>query len=145
MSGQPAQSYGSHRRYVPLYHVVLFALLTLYLGWTAWHVIRRPSVERGVDLMMALAFLVMFTLLRTFPARVQDRVIRLEERGRYQRLLPPDLLARGDELSIRQIVALRFASDAELPGLVRRALDERLGADDIKRAVQDWRADHLRI
>jgi len=76
---------------------------------------------------------------------VQDRVIRLEERLRYERILPADLLARVSELSVGQTVALRFASDAELPGLMRKVLDQKLtNGKGIKMLVMDWRADHLR-
>jgi hypothetical protein len=84
-------------------------------------------------------------LARTFAVRVQDRVIRLEMRLRLRELLPPDLVPRISELRPRQLVALRFAGDRELPALTRRVLDERLqDGKAIKQLITDWQADHLR-
>ena len=79
------------------------------------------------------------------PVRVQDRVIRLEENLRYQRLLPPELLAATQSLTLGQIIALRFASDAELPALVQRTLSENLEPKAIKQSITNWRADNLRV
>jgi hypothetical protein len=77
--------------------------------------------------------------------KVQDRVIRLEERLRYQRLLPSDLQARTDDFTINQIVSLRFASDAELPALARKVLDEKLqDRKAIKQLIRVWKPDYLR-
>jgi hypothetical protein len=94
---------------------------------------------------MALALFVLTGLARGNALRVQDRVIRLEENLRYQRLLTPELLAASQSLTIRQIIALRFASDAELPTLVQRALSENLPPKVIKQAITNWRADDLRV
>lgn len=83
---------------------------------------------------------------RRFSTGVQDRVIRLEEQLRMERLLPDDLKSRIEDLTTDQLIGLRFASDAELPGLVRRVLDGDLtDRKAIKQAVEDWRADHQRI
>jgi len=83
---------------------------------------------------------------RRFSTGGQDRVIRLEERLRMERLLPDDLKGRIEDLTTDQLIGLRFASDAELPGLVRRVLDGELTErKEIKQAVKDWRADHQRI
>jgi len=98
-----------------------------------------------VKVITAAALLVLAGLARMFALRVQDRVIRLEERLRYERVLPADLQARIGEFSVAQMVALRFASDAELPALARKALDERIErGKEIKRLVVNWKADHLR-
>jgi hypothetical protein len=76
---------------------------------------------------------------------VQDRVIRLEESLRLSRLLPPELQSRIDELRVRHLVALRFASDGEVTDLVRRVLGGELTTPDaIKRSIKVWRPDHLR-
>jgi len=94
---------------------------------------------------MGIALAIMFLLARVFALTVQDRVIRLEMRLRLRELLPPDLQPRIHELTRHQLVALRFASDVELPVLTRRVLDEHL--DDrkaIKQLIQSWQADHLR-
>ncbi len=101
-----------------------------------------------------LAFWVLFSLVlillglaaRLMALRVQDRLIRLEERLRYRELLPPDLAAKASDLPVSQIIALRFASDAELPGLVERTLNgEFAKPKEIKMAIKDWRGDHLRV
>jgi hypothetical protein len=90
-------------------------------------------------------FLGMF-LLRGMPLRAQDRIIRLEESARFDRLLPSDLRGRVGELSTAQFIALRFAPDDEVPGLTRRALDGELKTQaDIKRAIKNWRPDTLRV
>lgn len=143
MSDQP-QTYATHARYVPGFHFLLAFLLLLNLVWTIRHIIKTPTAQHGVELMLAVALLLTFWYLRAFAASVQDRVIRLEETLRMERLLPADLKARTGELTVRQLIGLRFASDAELPALVRRALDEKLGMKAIKQAVKDWRPDYAR-
>jgi len=144
VSDQARQNYGNHARYVPLFHFVLAGLLLLNLAWTIRHVIKLRSAQHWVELLVAIALLIVFWYMRRFATTVQDRVIRLVETLRYQRVLPPDLQARAGALTVEQFVALRFASDAELPALARRALDEHLEGKAIKQAVKDWRADHLR-
>jgi len=143
MSVKP-QNFANHTRYVPLFHFVLSALLLLYLVWTVRHVIITHTAQHWVDLMMALAFVVMFLYMRQFPVTVQDRVIRLEETLRLQRLAP-DLAKRAGEFSPGQLVALRFASDEEFPALARKVLEEKLmDRTEIKKLVKNWRADYLR-
>jgi hypothetical protein len=140
-----AQTYASHRRYVPLYHYVASTFLLANLVYATWTTVSRFSVDRVIYLLAALALVLLFWYTRAFALGVQDRVIRLEERLRLARLLPNDLGARIDEFSMQQLIGLRFASDAELPELARRVLQERLDRETIKRAVRDWRADHHRI
>jgi hypothetical protein len=94
---------------------------------------------------MALALFVLAGLARANALRVQDRVIHLEESLRYQRLLPPEAVAAAQSLTLKQIIALRFASDAELPALIQRALSENLEPKAIKQAITNWRADNLRV
>ena len=143
MSLKP-QTLANHARYVPLYHFVLSAMLLVYLVWTVWHLIASPSGQRWVDLMMALAFGIMFFYMRLFPTTVQDRLIRLEETLRLQRLAP-DLAKRAAEFSPGQLVGLRFASDEEFPALARKVLEERLmRRKEIKKLVKHWRPDYLR-
>jgi hypothetical protein len=106
----------------------------------------RPSILSAVAVLLAGAAGILAWYVRINALVVQNRVIRLEERLRLARLLPEELRSRVEELDTRQLVALRFASDAELPELVRAVLDGRLASGDaIKRAVRDWRADWLRV
>ena len=140
------QNFKNHAKVVPGFVYFVLPVLTLNFGWSlyAWW---ESGFSRGglVGILTAVALLLGVFYARTFALRVQDRVIRLEERLRYERVLPADLLARVDELSLGQIVSLRFACDAELPGLMRRTLSEKLvDRKAIKALVVDWRADDLR-
>ncbi len=144
MPVQP-QNLSNHARYVPLYHVGLLGILLVNLAWTIRHVVQSATPQHWMDLLMALGFLIFWYYARRFPKTVQDRVIRLEETLRLQRLAP-DLAARAGELTVEQWIGLRFAGDEELPALARRVLDEGL-ADRaaIKRLVRQWRPDYLRV
>jgi uncharacterized membrane protein YheB (UPF0754 family) len=103
------------------------------------------SGDALILLLLALTLIVMFIYGRIFALTVQDRVIRLEMKLRMREVLPPDLARRFDEFTVKQLVALRFASDAELPALAARVLTDRLADQKaIKRMVGDWQADHLR-
>jgi hypothetical protein len=139
------QTYANHRRFVPAFHFVAFGILLLNLGWTGWSLVREPSPGAAVGVLLAVALLILFFCMRLFALTVQDRVIRLEMRLRLARLLPPDLQARVPELSVGQLVALRFAGDGELPDLVRWVLADRVDdLDAIKRRIRDWQPDTLR-
>ncbi|HYU32410.1 MAG TPA: DUF6526 family protein [Thermoanaerobaculia bacterium] len=142
------QSYQSHRQYVPGFHFVTFGILVVNIFWALWRLFQGaglPVADRvwGVVMAIALALLAWYT--RTFPMRVQDRVIRLEERLRIAQLLPPDLASRIGELRPGQLVALRFAGDEEIPELTRKVLAGELrGGEEIKKSIRHWRPDHLR-
>lgn len=145
MSQEP-QSFSRHAMMVPLYHygATLFIIgPTLYFGFvaaTAFSVASLMNFFFGVGVILAAFY------ARIFPLGVQDRVIRLEERLRMERLLPDDLRTRLDEVTTSQLIGLRFASDGELEELVRRVLDGELtDRTSIKAAVRSWRADHERI
>ncbi len=144
MSDAAHQGYANHARYVPAYHFVLFAILLVNLVWSVLQLVRAPAFGTTVGALLAAGLVIIAWYLRAFATKVQDRVIRLEEALRYQRVLPPELQARAAALTVRQIVSLRFASDAELPALVQRALDEKLGGKAIKLAIKTWRPDFLR-
>jgi hypothetical protein len=146
VSGHAPQSFSTHARYVPAYHVLLFAVLLANLGYAGMHAWRHPEIPQAwVYLALAVGLVILTWYARAFPLTVQDRVIRLEETLRMERILPPDLRGRIGELTRSQFVALRFASDAELADLVRRVLDERIVSQKaIKALVKDWRPDHLR-
>ena len=107
--------------------------------------VHAMSFELLLGLLLAITLIAMLLHLRLFPLTVQDRVIRLEERQRMTEILPEDLRARIGELGRSQFVALRFASNEELPDLVREVLDKNItGAEDIKKMIKTWRADHFR-
>ena len=143
---QETQTYANHtRRHAP-YHFVLVPLLLLHFVYSAYCLYQTPDFAHVEALLLAFGLLVMLLLLRINPLRAQDRVIRLEERLRYQRVLPADLAARAHELPERFIVALRFASDEELPGLVKQVLDRKFAKPaEVKQAIKQWRGDYFRV
>ena len=143
---RPVQTLANHARIVPLYHLVLGPILVINLILSGRALFRDPSAERGMAFALAFGFLILFWYARVFALRAQDRVIRLEMRLRLERLLPAPQFARFGEIAVPQLVALRFAGDAELPGLVEEVLAGRLvKGEDIKRRIQDWQADELRV
>lgn len=138
------QTYANHRQR-PLWYYLVGLLLAVNLAYQLSRLGRWPSLGTAVDVTTATALVLLYLLARRFALRVQDRVIRLEERLRIARLAP-DLQARLESLTTGQLIALRFASDAELPALARRVLDEEIRAqDDIKKLIRDWRPDHRRV
>jgi hypothetical protein len=146
MPPQDAQTFENHARYVPLYHGVLFGIVIVNLVWSVIRIIRRLSADTVVALLMALAFLLLFYYARRFALTVQDRMIRLEMRLRLAKVLPADLAQRIGELTVSQLIGLRFASDEELPKLVRKVLTEGIAdRTAIKRMVRNWQGDYLRV
>jgi hypothetical protein len=146
VSQTESQSFANHARIVPGFHYGVIGALTLNFMWSLVRLYRLPGLDALVGLITAIGLLGLVFYVRMFPLRVQDRIIRLEMSLRLSSVLPPDLRARAGSLRPGQLVALRFASDAELPALVRQILDENL-ADrrEIKRRIREWQADHLRV
>ena len=150
MSGQ--QNFANHAKIVPAFHFFILPALVINLAIQVYELLRYPPLSplfvllRVFGVLLAGALLALAIWTRLFALGVQDRVIRLEERLRYQQLLPEDLKSRIDEFTINQLVSLRFASDAELPSLARKVLDEKLNNRKvIKRLVKNWRPDNQRI
>jgi hypothetical protein len=140
------QSYENHTRWHPPFHFFLAPLLLFNLIFAAVQLYRFRDLDHAWWLVLAVGLIVLGTVARTYALKVQDRLIRLEERVRYQQLLPQTLAASAGGLELGQILALRFAPDEELPGLIQQALDRKLTkADEIKRAVKNWRPDTLRV
>lgn len=140
------QSFANHRRFYPPFHFLLVPVLLANVIIAGRAAFAAPSFATGWGFVMALALFVGFGVARRGAIVVQDRLIRLEERLRLARLLPRELAARVDELTVRQLVGLRFASDEEVPELARRALAGELRNDEaIKRAIRAWRPDELRV
>jgi hypothetical protein len=139
------QSYATHRRFNPLYHFIAFPIFAVNLVVTGIHLFRAPDATSAWAFVVAFGMLAMLGVGRIQALTVQDRIIRLEERLRLQAIAPA-LAEQVAKLDKRQVAALRFASDAELPELARRVLaGEFASGGDIKRAVATWRADHLRV
>ena len=133
------QTYENHRHNPKLTAIgFFFVLLSLVAFALRWLKI-GGSVMFGVGLIcLAAADLVLLQISRSYTIRLQDRIIKLEMRTRCATLLPPPQQAALGRLSTRQIVALRFASDAELPALLERADREQLSSDQIKKAIKNW-------
>lgn len=139
------QSYKSHTRNFPLFHFVAFPILALNFFNTIRHVYRTPNLSTAWQMVVAFGVLALLFAARTMALTVQDRVIRLEMQLRLARLLPAELQPRIAAISRGQFVALRFASDEELPGLIKEIAEGRLQTPkEIKMRVKDWQGDWLR-
>jgi len=150
------QNFSNHGKFVPMFHFFVIPVLIANLIWnivSASRILRHSAAISAsllavvaFSILVSIALLLLAFLARLFALGVQDRVIRLEERMRYERLLPHDLSPRIGEFTINQLVSLRFASDAELPALARKVLDGKMNERRaIKQMVQNWRADYQRI
>jgi len=139
------QTYATHRRYEPLQHFVLTPILLVTWIATIWQAIKYPSLHSVWVAILGFAILMVAIQVRVYALKVQDRLIRLEETLRMERILPDDLKGRISELTPKQIVGLRFAADAELAHRVREALDEHLDGEAIKKRIQVWRPDTFRV
>ena len=144
MSDDDVQNYGNHRRWNPPWHFVVMPILVLHALIAISVLIRAPSRGTVWAAVVALALVTALALLRRMVLLVQDRVIRLEEHLRLGRLMP-DRHEEIEELTRGQLIAIRFASDAEVPHMLDRITQGEIKTqDEIKRAIQHWRPDHLR-
>jgi hypothetical protein len=142
---QSPQTYKNHARFFPLFHFFVAPVLLLNVLNAIRHVYNRPARDTGWELVVAAALVGLALAARLMALKVQDRVIRLEMRLRMQQAVPADLCARFEELTPSQLVALRFASDAELADLVRDVLAGKLQTQKaIKERVRNWAPDYLR-
>ena len=141
------QTYANHVRYHAPFHYFLSPLMLLLLVWSVAQVVRHPGWETAMGLVLTLVLVVTVFLTRVYAMKVQDRVIRLEEHLRFARLLPAEVARQATEkIPLRFIIALRFASDEELPGLVAKVLDGSLAQPaEVKKAIQTWRGDYWRV
>jgi hypothetical protein len=142
------QTYKNHTRWFPPFHFFagpilmlnfIFAIVATVHYWPRHHVLFLWYI------VVSLALIVLALSSRVMALKAQDRLIRLEERLRFAALLPPDLLTRSHALTEEQYVGLRFASDDEIPALVKRTLDENLSQKDIKKSINNWRPDYFRV
>ena len=142
-TSESGQTYSNHARFYPLFHFFAAPILLANVLWALWQIARAPSLSTVWNAIVAAGLVAALTAARLMALTVQDRLIRLEMHLRLREVLPPDLQARIPELTPRQLVALRFASNAELPELVRRVLTGSLAtATDIKKAVTHWQGDY---
>jgi hypothetical protein len=152
MAETKPQTLANHTRWDPPFHFFVLPILALALILTLVHFFAhitegdiRDHIHSFLLVLLALALLMLMFKVRLYALRVQDRVIRLEERLRLMQLLPEPLRSRIPELTEDQLCGLRFASDAEIPKLTERALNEKLKRADIKKAIQTWRPDYWRV
>jgi len=146
MAEKVPQTYANHVRMHPPFHFFLLPSALLLLILTIVNVVRHSDrLEAWILLLIGVMAPIAIVLIRTNPLRAQDRVIRLEERLRLAALLNEPQKSRIGDLTESQLVALRFASDAEVAALMEKALKEQMKAADIKRSVVTWRADLFRV
>ncbi|MBY0488534.1 MAG: hypothetical protein K2R93_01720 [Gemmatimonadaceae bacterium] len=140
------QSYKNHAQFTPAYHYFTSPISLIYLVWTVKRLISNPGNDTAYALVGALAITGLVAVTRLSPLRVQDRLIRLEEQLRYAKLLPAEIAAKAEStFSPRHYIALRFASDAELPELVNKVLaNPSMTQKEIKQAIKNWRGDYFR-
>jgi hypothetical protein len=152
MADKVPQNFANHTRFDPLFHFFLLPVFGLGVLLSLIHFFAhmmhsdfRGNFHAFLIIVLAVALLVAITKIRLYSLKVQDRVIRLEERLRLSQLLSEPLRSRIPELTVDQLCGLRFASDSEVPRLVERTLNEKLSRKDIKKAIQNWRADDWRV
>ena len=144
MAETTPQTHVNHTRWDPRFHFFLIPVVFITFGFAIWNLIHAPSIVSAWLVVVVIGWGVTGFLARTYALKVQDRVIRLEERLRLAGVLPEPLCSRIGELNEKQLVALRFAPDNELAGLVQKALAGGSTAD-IKKAIVNWRADYHRV
>lgn len=145
MSKSTPQNLKNHTRFDPPYHFVLLGVLVINLGYAVYHLVRHFGYSSGWFVVLSLAAFIALFRLRTYPLKVQDRVIRLEERLRLQALAPNEWHTQMCNLTEDQLIGLRFAADDEVVALAKQALEEKLTRKQIKERIKDWRADDWRI
>jgi hypothetical protein len=146
MAEQQIQTLASHRRFIPMWHFFALPVLIINVFVVGVNFGENPSLTNAWAVAVAIALVIGMFVSRAMPLRAQDRIIRLEERIRLERLLPADLRGRIGELTPTQLVGLRFAHDDEVPELARRVLGGELKTRaEIKGAIRSWRSDELRV
>jgi hypothetical protein len=145
MSKTSPQNLKNHTRLDPLFHIVLTLIVALNLIYSVVHLVRHFGVQSAWFVVLSVGAVIVFLKLRTYPVKVQDRVIRLEERLRLQALAPAEWHAQIYRLSEDQLIGLRFAGDDEVVALAKRALEENLSRKQIKERIRNWRADEWRV
>jgi hypothetical protein len=140
------QNLENHTRWHPAFHFFILPVMLINFFWAVVIFVKTPGWNAGWWIVVSLALALLTTFVRTYSLKVQDRLIRLEEKLRYQQLLSPALAQQTGNLTVGQTVALRFAADEELEELVNSVLSGKfVKTKDIKRAIKQWRADNFRV
>jgi len=141
------QNFANHGKVFPPFHFFVIPVMAINFIWSTYRwTVAGFSLDGFERVLLAAALLVGFGTVRRMALTVQDRAIRLEERLRYERVLPADLKVRIGEFTVTQLIALRFASDLELPVLARKVLDDKINERKaIKQMVKTWKPDYLRV
>jgi uncharacterized protein DUF6526 len=143
---EETQTFATHRRWIPAWHFFALPVLVINVVVLAMQFWRDPRLVNGWAVVVAIALATGIFISRSMPLRAQDRIIRLEERIRLERVLPGDIRGRIGNLTAEQFIGLRFAPDDEVSELTKRALNGELKTRaDIKRAIRNWRPDHMRV
>ncbi len=146
MADMNPQNYANHTRWHQPFHFFVFPVMIINFFWSVVLFAKAPDSNSGWWMVVSIALVLLTLFARTNSLKVQDRIIRLEERLRYQQLLSPALLPQTSALRESQIVALRFASDHELEDLVNAVLTGKLTKPtQIKQAIKTWRSDTFRV
>ena len=145
MSREP-QNLENHAKFVPMYHFVSFGLIAVYTLWSLYVAVTDFSVGALMSLFLGIGVAIVFFFSRLFPLGVQDRVIRLEERARLERLLGSEQHDAIYGMDTALLIGLRFASDGEVADLFKAITSEGItDRDEVKKRVKNWRADNQRI
>lgn len=140
------QNYKNHVRWHVPHHFILTPILLANFVFAIVRLVQDFNVDRIAYLILAIGLIIMGVLVRLNSLTVQNRLIKLEEQLRYERILPKDLAEKAGNLKTGQMIALRFASDEELPSLIERTLNSEFEKpDQIKREIKNWRGDYLRV
>jgi len=139
------QTLKNHARFDPPYHFVLAIVLLLNLIYSIVHLVRHVSLRNGWFVVLSVTAVLLLLRMRQYPLKVQDRVIRLEERLRLHSLAPAEWRPQINRLREDQLIALRFASDEEVVPLAKQALEENLTRKQIKERIRTWRPDNWRV
>jgi uncharacterized protein DUF6526 len=140
------QNFSNHTRWHPTFHFFVLPVMLINFFWAVVVFVKTPSWNAGWWIVVSLALAMLTTFVRTYSLKVQDRLIRLEEKLRYQQVLSPTLAQQINALTPGQIVALRFAADEELEELVSAVTAGKfVKTKELKQAIKHWRADHFRV
>lgn len=142
---QEPQSIKNHTKFDPLFHFFLAPLSLIILIWTIVNLVRNLDWDNAAHVLVALWAVVAVTKMRVYSLKVQDRVIRLEERMRLKELAPASFQSRIDSLTVDQLIGLRFASGQEVADLAQKALAGNWNRKQIKEAIKTWRPDDWRV